>query len=253
MKKIILSISFTLLFHCLFSQIDTEFYAKYKRESCQTIDTHVRASLKGTCFLDYIVKKIKDSTQLIYLEDRRDLYGVKKNIMYDDYVDFSDSLEGLSIRVKLSKSSAPLKSLKNVDCERFNGDWYVNSIDGRYAYGISIKPKIIKRISEIEIVINGKQIIIPDSVFSNLFFPSFNVEFKNIKPLELYYSKKAECFYLYVFGFDRFPYSVDMDVRKVNTYFSKIVFDQNRFICQITTSWGELFWYNMDCGYFIGY
>lgn len=245
---------FLLFFNCWAqAQIYTsDIYRKYKKESCQRIDTHWGAT-KDSFFIDYIIKKINDSTYFRYLEDRRTLYKVEKVVMSADFVEFIDSCEYYKINFTAGKENINIGQLKNIKFSKENGVRYIDEINQKKVYGLSVRKKKLTRIKKTCLYVDGNQVMLPDSLFEGLFFPNFNQEFYNIKPIEIYYSQKNDCFYLYIFGFDRLSHDVGRDMRKINTYFSKIVFDKKRVIYQITISWGELFGYNMDCGHFIGF
>lgn len=224
---------------------------KYELESCNHCDRHWSTS-KPLLLIDYVLEKT-DLTLHKYYEDRRELIKVNQGLMLDNEIEFRDSNAYFKVLFWANKTENRLDKLGNIKYDYYKGKKFVNAINGRLPFGLSQYAKYVSVVDQCKIQINDLQVIIPDSVFNNLFFPNFNQKVENIIPSELFYSVKNDCFYFYLYGLRWQHHKGPRDIRKNDTFFTKIIFAKSGYIGQVSLSWGELFGYNFDCGYFIGF
>jgi len=107
--------------------------------------------------------------------------------------------------------------------------YFVRSIDGQRPLGLE-GAMPLKELSEIKIVIDNKEVEIPASAYSNIFYPRLcnGGDYFDHK-VEVYNSISGKYLYVYFYGGE-----------SASTFFGKLVFDKEKYITKIFTEYNIL-------------
>ena len=182
-------------------------------------------------FVDLIKKrKLTNSSDLKFISDRRLLSKLENKICNIDNYDVKifDKLktnEKVEIYIKVGKFNPKSHNITYMDSTKY----FVKSIDGQEPLGTAGSMPL-KEISELKILIDNKEIKIPKSAFSNIFYPRLCEEKESFhKNVEVYNSISGKYLYIYFYG-----------GQSASTYFGKLVFDKEKYLTKIFAGYYEL-------------
>ena len=179
-----------------------------------------------------LIESLEKQSDTIFIEDRNTLREFQFVECNDNYIKFSDKLSsGETLEIELKRkpfiSTEHELDLTEAVYKELRGKKVVdymtvkNLIDNQYSYGIDGNVPNFK-IENLTVKINGQQIEIPESVYSNLFEPHFC---KSYLPMKAYESSNGKYIYLYMDGSDG-----------AGGYSVKWIFDKNKYISRIVAT-----------------
>ena len=179
-----------------------------------------------------LLHTLEKQSDTIFIEDRNTLLKFQFAECNDNYIHFVDEFSsGERIEIELTRKPFISKEhkleLQEPVYKELHGKKVVdymrvkNLIDSQYSYGIDGNVPNYE-IGKFNVKVNGKQIEIPSTAYSNLYEPHLCE--KNV-PIELYESSNGEFIYLYMFGSDA-----------AGGYCVKWIFDKNKYISRIITT-----------------
>tara|TARA_R110000868_G_scaffold43642_1_gene146595 strand:- start:29 stop:793 length:765 start_codon:yes stop_codon:yes gene_type:complete len=117
----------------------------------------------------------------------------------------------------------------------------IKIIDGQFPFGGQYGvPKI--EISKIEIEINGVKLKIPEKSYKNLYYPNLCISYGFQRKVEVFESLDGEYIYIYIYG-----------GQAAGTYFSKLIFDQKKYLTKIVSDYYPLSIHSSFRASFIGF
>lgn len=117
----------------------------------------------------------------------------------------------------------------------------VDFIDSLYPYGGEYALPDFE-ISSLEIIIDGKQIIIPEKAYSNFYDPNILGSHGFMKEIEAFSSMDGQFIYIYIYG-----------GQAASTYFTKLIFNKEKYLTQIVSNYYDLSINSSFRPNFIGY
>lgn len=237
MRRIILLL---LIFsNSLFSQIDFEKHIEsikrdyYESEDRQGVfNTNERA-------IDYALRYLQDnSIQEKYITNRKFLTKIESIMCKDSSnIFFYKKLENnsvIDVKIKFKKFNAKKHSIKEIDD--------VNHIDSQIAFGAYYgTPKL--EIDCFKIIVNGKSVIIPESVYKKFYEVTQCEGYLFYEPVQVYSSNDGKYIFVYLKGGNA-----------ADTYFAKLIFNQEKYITEIVADYLTLLeWRAFNNKDFIGF
>jgi hypothetical protein len=232
--KNIITICFFLLMQVLFAQ-ETELQTHLKSIN-NTFARHfimdTDSVINGNIQLIDLVKerKLKDSSDIQFISDRRLLYKLKHKVCntegYDvKIVDTLPTKEIAEIYIKIGKFNPKDHKITYQDAAKY----FVKYIDEQHPLGMEGNmPQ--HEISELKIRINNKELIIPKAAYSNVYYPKLCGEKEFfLENVEAYQSISGKYLYLYFYGGG-----------VATMYFGKLVFDKEKYLTKIFAGYYEL-------------
>jgi hypothetical protein len=167
-----------------------------------------------TTFLDYSIRKIIELNNQKYITNRNLLNEIENVKCSPGFIKMEGEIEGEKITIEIALID--FDSVSNIVI--WGDDNTISSINGLFPYGNCYSnPEI--QIDEIKIRIKDKQIEIPKSAYENLYEPNLCESFDYTKKIEAFVSNDQANIYIYIYG-----------GTASDTYFTKLIFDKNKFI-----------------------
>ena len=216
------------------NSIDSTFYPGYLIDRIDTVFNANRA------FIDYTIKHLLAKPSDKYFISNRNLLPKLKLISCDSVkTEFKDILKtGEVCYIKISTRKFIPEKNKIVKDEEYEE---IKSINGQFPYGGQYLPE--KEIGKFEIYINSKPLIIPRNAFSNLFEPNICEDYDFFdRKIEAYTSLDGKFIYVYIFGGEA-----------AGIYFSKLIFDMEKYLTKIIADYYPLSIHNSFRDDFIGF
>jgi len=204
-------------------------------------------------FIDHVIRKYSGPGNLKYfISNRFFLERFNYDFLLHDKSALQIAIDTNKFRIEAKKISKSLSSLGKIqyDSTVFNtvhstdGYTYILSINSKEIFGLTWDTPTVSVLDSLTISINDKRFIIPDSIFSDLYFPNFCEISPNKRPIEAFLSPNKKYIYLYVTG-------GQMNVN----FFCKIIFDieGRKVVGRMIADNNELSWYRTFNKNFIGF
>jgi hypothetical protein len=201
--------------------IDNTFFPGHIIDRTDTIFNANRA------FVDYTVSNLLNKpADKCFISNRNILRKLNSTTCDSSSLIIQDTLKnGTSCKITFTTVPFEINNhqlIYNLDSS------YIQKIDGNLPYGRHyMAPKI--EIDLIQIEVNGIKIEIPQESYSNFYNPNVCGHYGFIRPVEVYESLNGEYLYLYIYGGNA-----------TGTYFTKLVFNQTKYITTIVTDYYPL-------------
>ncbi|MEZ4777273.1 MAG: hypothetical protein R3D00_29120 [Bacteroidia bacterium] len=194
-----------------------------------------------SAFLEFAIRNLLDGQQdLIFISNRDLLRPLCIKHCGSSEVMIHDTLIGQS-EVDIHLKTIPFDSVSHTYTWFEGEDSLVETIDGLPAYGgVYGRPKMM--IDSLTVSVGGKQLIVPKEAFADLYDPNLCDSDLFLQPVMAYPSLNEKFLYLYIFG-----------GANANTYFAKLIFDQDRYLKKIVAEYDDLISYDSFRWDFIGF
>ena len=225
-------------------------------EYCAIIDSHKQGDYYNRYLIDYVKRVFATKEVRAYIKPPNKFIQLPIKICDENHYLASFHIEGHKILIELRSKMVSLDTLPNIEYNRTFGDSlkFLSKIEGCYAYGGQVNEYIIKKISDITVMIDQQDVAVPDSAFLGLVNPNFCETFYNIKPISGYVSLDGEILFLYIFGKTMLKYDSNERRPSYSTYIAKLIFDKDKYIGRVVVPPVILNAYNWDsCNDFIGF
>ncbi|WP_459209977.1 hypothetical protein [Aquimarina rhabdastrellae] len=209
-----------------YSQIDFEEHIKsIKKEQFYTDDRTGEKYNVNERSVDYAINYLKKNRIKEKYITNRNLLKKIVNIECRDslYTSFNGKLKnGTEIKVNIKYKKFDSKKHK---IELRNN---LNYFDGEIGFGAYYRIPSLE-IDNIDLIINNRKVFIPREAFNNFFDVNQCESFLFYKPVEIFSSKDGKYIFIYLYG-----------GIAANTYFAKLIFNENEYITQIVADYREL-------------
>ncbi|NUM42971.1 MAG: hypothetical protein HUU45_15245 [Leptospiraceae bacterium] len=230
-----------------------------KNGACERLRPESFGDYRDSFFIDYVIRtKLKGrNLNSLFINNRNLLNKLKVVSCNNQIIEIKDKLEsGELVYMKIEKQKNDLQNLKSIELLNIPGtiDTFVYLINGYEVYGIDRIKDTVELIKSIDVVIGDIHFTVPDDAFRDLFFPNFCETLYSIKPIEAFFHQfgKDEYIYLYIFGKNDQNLE-NFELRRVQTFMAKLIFNKNGYVGRILATWGELNAYQWGCPNFIGF
>lgn len=203
--------------------IDTSFFP------LRSSDAKFNTTNANLALIQIIIEdKLEDPGDSIYISNRKLLPIIKRKSCNNEDILFLDSIsnnETIELEILLEGFNVNSNKITNDE----NG-LCCTLINDRYPYGSEYMIPSTT-ISNIRLEVDGKEIIIPDSAYSDLFNIRTCMSDENgfFRGAEVYTSISEEYIYLYLYGGG-----------EASTYFTKLIFNKKSYLTRIIVTYSDL-------------
>lgn len=199
--------------------------------------------IKDTTFIDFALRQIIKPEDKIYVSNRRLLKEFNLTSCSEWYAEMSTltAIDSLKIRIEIvAREFNPVqRKIEKFQQEEYKD--YIEKIDNQIAHGAVYGIPNFE-IEDLKISIEGKEIEIPDSAYKNLFDPNFCEFHGFVRRVSAYTSLDSKFIYIYIYGGEA-----------ADTYFSKLIFDREKFIAKWVVGYGPLSVFGCFSDRFVGF
>jgi hypothetical protein len=209
---------------------------------CYPVDRRDTVFNGNRAFVDYVIKHYLEKPSDVQYISNRALLSRLKEINCDDMKTRIRGMLSTGEIVEVLIETQEFDSI-NHKIVRHRKDDYggtIKAIDGKDPYGGEFGPEW--EISTFTIRVNGTHLVIPQTAYQNLFEPNICQNQSFLRQIEVYTSLDEQFIYVYIYGGDA-----------ASTYFSKLIFNKERFLTKIVADYGALSMYGAFRENFVGY
>lgn len=221
----------------------------YSNPKCGELIPHYMGDYKYKYFTDYVKNDVfKNKGDSIYISDRSKLKSIKPFSKTENNVVFRHNGTTFSI----CKEKINFDQLRNPVFETPDPglpDSFLIEVNNAAPFGLTYKCNEVEKLKFVTITNQSGQVILPDTVIDDLYFPNFTKSAGPIKPISLYFDKNSNCIYLYIFGMKR----ISKDENVYDSYMAKLIFRDGQYIGRGVVGIGALVSYQWDCPTFKGF